>query len=952
MPYRKKLIEVALPLEAINVESAREKSIRQGHPSTLHLWWARRPLAACRAVLWSSLVDDPSEYMPNEESANLERERLFAILEKLVLWENIKNEEVLDIARLEIARSVARDLGIDVPIGKEAVLEFLATKAPPVLDPFSGGGSIPLEAQRLGLRANATDLNPVAVLINKALIEIPPKYAALPPIHPPELPSADLKGKNSSGQDTLFKRVWKGTDGLVEDVRYYGKWMSDYAEKRIGHLYPKVKITAEMLIKREDLRKQGLKPGEEMTVIAWLWARTVKCPNPACGVKMPLTRSFTLSTKKGQELYIQPKRKDNKSVDLLYELVSGKGNDTGTVNRGGGKCIICNTPVPFDYIRLEGKAKRMNPSLIAIICEGPNGKCYFSADSQDLRFIENIVPAWVPEIEMPYNPFSVRPPLYGFKNFADIFTNRQLNVLNTFSELLGEVVAEAKKQITNLGNEYQGYDIALATYLSFAISRGVNYWSTLTPWGGDFIVQTFGRQALPMIWDFAEGNPFSDSTGNWMGAIEWITRCLDKSIPAIGFGSAKQANAMASRVTEIPYLISTDPPYYNNVDYADLSDYFYVWLRHSLSSIYPTLFSTMLVPKTEELVATPYRFDGGKEEAKDFFEAGLLKAFSNIREMQQPRYPVSIYYAFKQAESDNSEDGNGGTVSTGWETMLEGLIKSGFMVIGTWPLRTERDQGLKSKMNVLASSILLVCRRQENNTGNITRRDFLSCLKKELSVSLRALQQGNIAPVDLAQTAIGPGMAIYSRYQSVLEADGTNMHVRAALALINHALDEYLAEQEGEYDGDTRWALAWFEQFGHEQGPYGVAETLSKAKNTSVEGLSHAGFLEARGGKVRLLQRDELDESWDPTKDKRLTAWESAQYLIRALDIEGEKGAGILLGKLGSLGETARDLAYRLYTICERKGWAQEALAYNMLVVAWPRIKEQSGKGPRQESLL
>lgn len=944
MTYRKKLIEVSLPLEAINEESAREKSIRHGHPSTLHLWWARRPLAACRAVLWSSLVDDPSEYMPDEESANRERDRLFAILEKLVKWENINNEIVLDAAKLEIARSVARELGCEVPVGKQAINDFLVTKAPPVLDPFAGGGSIPLEAQRLGLRAYASDLNPVAVLINKALIEIPPKFADLPPVHPTE---------PRERQGTFLKKEWKGAQGLAEDVRYYGKWMRDEAEKRIQHLYPKVKITTEMLTEREDLRKIGLKADDELTVIAWLWARTVKCPNPACSTRMPLVKSFTLSTIGGKQYVLEPViNSQSKPPTIRFKVSVSKGSATnGTVNRSGARCIVCNSPVPFDHVRNEGRSGNMSIQMTAIIAEGPKGMIYLSPIESHIKIVDFANPSWLPETELT-GKAAVNVPLYGMRRHGDLFTHRQLNALISFSNLVNEAKQRVKDDYRNSHHNFDidSYSEAIATYLAFGVDRSANYWSSLTPWGGGFIVQTFGRQALAMVWDFAEANPFSESTGNWLGAIEWICRCLDNTIPAIGIGQAIQKNAM-DLTFDSSAIICTDPPYYDNISYADLSDYFYVWIRRSLDGLYAELFSTMLVPKSDELIATPYRFGGDKKKAEIFFENGLRKFFASAAKIQKIAYPFTIFYAFKQSENDEGIETTT-VASTGWETMLEGLLDSNLMIDGTWPLRTERDQGLKTGQNVLASSIVLVCRPRMNDAENITRRDFLTALKKELIPALHQLQHSNIAPVDLAQAAIGPGMAIFSRYKAVLEADGTPMRVRAALALINQSLDEYLAEQEGEYDGDTRWALAWFEQYGHEQGSYGVAETLSKAKNTSVEGLSHAGFLEARAGKVRLLKRDELDDDWDPNKDKRLTAWETAQYLIRTLDKEGEKGAGALLGKLGSFGEMARDLAYRLYTICERKGWAQEALAYNMLVVAWPRIKEQSGKGPRQESLL
>jgi putative DNA methylase len=963
MPYRKKLIEVALPLDAINKESAREKSIRHGHPSTLHLWWARRPLAACRAVLFSQLVDDPSEYMPDEQSANAERERLFKIIEDLVKWENINNDEVLDKARLEIARSVARDLGEPAPVGKEAIREFLATKAPPVLDPFAGGGSIPLEAQRLGLRAYASDLNPVAVLINKALIEIPPKFANLPPVHPEDERAQAIREKQGKGkgkQAGLWQREWKGAQGLAEDVRYYGQWMRDEAFKRIGHLYPRVKITEEMLAERPDLKAQGLKAGDELAVIAWLWARTVKCPNPACGCQMPLLRSFALSKKNDRKYSLEFRIIESKPPEIRFSVQKKDVPEPdGTVNRNGSRCLACNTPVPLSYIREEGQKGRIGTVLTTIVAEGRRNRVYISPPNEHQDLNKSIRPKWRPDGELPRKHRNFQTPLYGMGNIGDLFTNRQATALTTFGDLTQELTYLIEEQshkhiISSKGSDGSAYSEAVCTYLAFAIDKGANYWSSLCTWhtGMEKLVSTFSRQALPMVWDFTEANPFSDSSGNFMLGVEQSAMMLEK-VPALGNGIAKIADAVNAGEHLGSSIISTDPPYYDNICYADLSDYFYVWLKYSLSKIYPGLFATLLVPKLSELVASSNRFGGNQEKANTFFEDGLRSVFRNFHKAGNSKLPVTVFYAYKQSES--GDDGNtnvkidqfeNSRISTGWETMLGSLVESSFQITGTWPMRTELVTSLKKGMNVLATSVVLVCRPRLESSTRITRREFLATLKSEIPHALHQLQQGNIAPVDFAQAAIGPGMAVFSRYKQVLEADGTPMRVRTALALINQALDEFLAEQEGEYDADTRWALAWYEQYGFNEGPFGVAETLSKTKNTSVGGLEEAGVLAARAGKVRLLSRSELKETWDPSQDKRPTAWEAVQYLIRALDTQGEQGAALLLSRLGGLGETAHDLAYRLYTICERKGWAQDALGYNMLATAWPRLRELAQREP------
>jgi putative DNA methylase len=904
---KRKLIEVALPLEAINRESAREKSIRHGHPSTLHLWWARRPLAACRAILFASYVDDPSAHpdeFPTEEAQKAERERLFKIIEDLVKWENTTNEEILKAAREEIRR-------------------FCGDDPPPVYDPFCGGGSIPLEAQRLGLTAYASDLNPVAVLITKALIEIPPKFAGQPPVHPDE---RKLKGTGA----------WTGARGLAEDVRYYGKWMRDEAERRIGHLYPKVKLPPE-------------RGGGEATVIAWIWARTVKSANPAWDGPMPLVRSFALSTKKGKETWVQP-IVDRENKRIRFEIRTGPGCPEGTVGRQGAVCLATGTPVPLSHIREEAKAGRMSQQLMAIVAEGHRSRTYLAPNAeQESVALQAAPPDDAPASELPPRALGFRTQAYGMTRHRDLFTDRQLLALCTFADLVSNARAEASAEGASIAHAD-----ALATYLACAISKLADRHSTITNWypSRESTSSTFARQAIPMTWDFVETNPLLDGTGSFANAANWTAESVEMlygSTPAM----VSQLDAAAVRPGR-PVVWATDPPYYDNIGYADLSDFFYVWLRRALRDIHPGLFSTLLTPKAQELVATPYRHGGDMRAAEAHFEAGLGTAFARMRQSQAPDYPLTVIYAFKQAEQAGDFQA---LASTGWETMLEGLLAAGLSVQGTWPLRSEAGNRMVARgTNALASSIALVCRPRPDSAALATRKDFLAALKAELPGALRHLQQGSIAPVDLAQAAIGPGMAVFSRYSKVVEADGSAMSVRTALGLINQVLDETLAEQEADFDGDTRWAVAWFEQHGMNPGPYGMAETLSKAKNTAINGLVAAGILESRAGKVRLLERTELPGAWDPAADSRLTVWELAQHLIRGLESGGENEAADLLRRIGGLGETARELAYRLYVICERKKWAKEALAYNGLVVAWPEISRLAAapapSGPAQQELL
>ncbi|MEX1138033.1 MAG: DUF1156 domain-containing protein [Bacteroidota bacterium] len=954
MIQKKKLIEVALPLEAINKASVREKSIRHGHPSTLHIWWARRPMAAARAVIFAQIVDDPSAYpdlFPTEKMQQKERQRLFKIIEELVKWENTANEEVLQRARGEIWNSWRRACAENADDPRAAGL-FDRNKLPAFHDPFAGGGTLPLEAQRLGLEAYASDLNPVAVLLNKAMIEFPPRFADKPPVNP-----------EARNDKNMFGRDWKAAQGLADDVRYYGQWMRDEAEKLIGHLYPKVDVTAQMAKDRPDLKPHV---GERFTVIAWLWARTLNSPNPAFSdVKVPLASSFILSAKSGREAYIVPVIEGG---DYRFTVRVGKPKNAdvaklGTTagKRAAFRCLMSGVPITYEYIREEGKSGRMSTRLMAIVAESKKGHIFLPPTTEMEEVALKAKPSWKPEVSLPSNPRDFKTPNYGLTTFADLFTPRQLVALTAFSNLVREARERAKGDALAAGMFDDGIPLrdggtggsaladALAVYLTLGVGRSANYWSAQTTWGGDFIVQSFGRQALPMVWDHAEVNPFSSSTGNWSGALEWIEKVIANSLPASKNGMAVQSDAQTQSLSR-GLIVSTDPPYYDNICYADLSDYFYVWLRRSLKPIFPELFSTLAVPKDEELVATPYRH-GSKQQAEAFFLDGMTRAMKRLSELTHPSFPVTIYYAFKQSETKNAE----GTASTGWETFLDAVIRAGFALSGTWPIRTERDQGLKTGSNVLASSIILVCRRRSVDARTATRREFITALKSELPDALAHVQDGNIAPVDLAQAAIGPGMAVYTRFDKVLDAGGKPLSVREALALINQTLDEVLAEQEGDFDADTRWALAWFEQMGFAEGEYGVAEQLSKSKNTSVAGMVEAGILESKRGKVRLLKPKELPATWDPAKDERLTNWEMVHNLVRALESGGDTAAAAVMAKLGAKAEPARELCYRLFALCERKKRANEALSYNALVQSWPEIMrlaaEQNKEISSQESL-
>lgn len=919
---KRKLIEVALPLEVINRESAREKSIRHGHPSTLHLWWARRPLAAARAVLFAQLVDDPSslpDQFPTEESQRVERERLHGIIERLVVWENVRDERLLAEARAEIMKSCDGN-------------------PPAILDPFAGGGTIPLEAQRLGLEAHASDLNPVAVLINKALIEIPPKFRGQKPVFPG---SAESEVRN-----------WKGAEGLAADVRAYGAWMRDQAQERIGHLYP---------------------GADGRTVIACIWARTVTCPNPACRIEMPLVRSWWLGKKKGRESYVVPSIVGDPShpsglrvkFEVEHDRAGAPTADTdGTVGRTGAMCVNCGSAVSLNHIREQGRQVGLGEKLMAVVAEGQRQRLYLSPSDENVKAADVAVPVDVPGGDLPNNPRDFKTPNYGMNRWAHLFTPRQLTALTTFSDLVSEtrerVLADALRAGMPLGvrlelggSDAEAYADAVATYLGMGVSRFTDRHSNLTTWDSgpakEYERSVFSRHAVQMTWDFVESNPFGGAGADFDKSIAWMCKAIDR-FATDRHGIAKQADASARSYAGM--VLSTDPPYYDNVGYSDISDFFYVWLRRALRGVHPQLLSTMLVPKAEELVANPYRHDG-KDGAKEFFEDGFRKVFARARQDANPGFPITVWYAFKQSDTDSE-----GTTSSGWETLLEGMIRGGWAITATWPNRSEMsNRMIASGTNALASSIVLSLRPRTEGAPTIDRRGFIDALQSELPGALRDLQQGHIAPVDLPQAAIGPGMAVFSRYGAVLEPDGSKMTVRSALARINEILDEVLNEQEGDFDATTRFAIAWYRQYGYGIGKFGDADNLARARNTSVETMDRDEILTSRAGKVQLIKPADLDWDYDVLSDDHTSAWEALHHTIKVLERDGIAHAGDFLRDATSRPDGAvdldlvKELAFLLFSLAEKNGWTKDALSFNALATSWPDIvdamKRAEGSGPR-----
>lgn len=903
-PPRRKLIEASIPLEKINTESRREKSIRTGHPSTVHQWWSRKPTAAARAVLFAQIIDDPStrpDLFPTQEAQEAERRELFTLIEKLSKWESVTARDS-DNPLIEAKKRIRLYTGDDLPI---------------IADPFAGGGSIPLEAQRLGLPATASDLNPVAVLLEKALLEIPSRFANRPPI--------------SIATEALFdkKQTWTGSKGLAEDILFFGQSLLEKAKSELSDLYPEVQLN----------------DGTKVPAIAWLWVRTTTCPNPACGVAAPLTSSWYLTKKKGKEKFLHPIIQDRK---ISYKICDGLKNvPDGTVNRSGAKCINCGSAISLQHIRDEGQAGKLGHDLTAIVADTSSGRSYFapSKSDEDAAFVS--LPEDLPPGEIPDKALGFRVKPYGFNNYSDLFSPRQLVALSTLSGL----VEDLKKQIVSVGSNSEWEDLdsyadAVVTILAICISKLANNSSALTTWMKDrgAFREVFSRQALPMYWDYAENNPLGPHGGALEENISKVATAVAAAPIASSFCVPVNQDALKSDLSG--KVISTDPPYYDYVGYSDLSDFFYIWLRRSLRHIYPQLFNRVLVPKNDELVANPYRHNG-EQGAQEYFETGFVKFFEHARQHASVTYPMTVYYAFKQ------QDAKSATLS-GWETVLEGMIKSGWQITATWPMRTESPgRVLANGTNALASSILLVLRQRPENAPLITRSDFLSELKEALPAALKDLQKGTISPVDLPQSAIGPGMKIFSKYNGVYESDGHKMTVRSALSIINEILDEVLSEQEGDYDSDTRFAIAWFRTYGFNSSIYGNADSLARARNTSIDHLVRSGILDSGRGEVHLLSPADLYEAdqgqspYDPSSDNSVSAWETVLHLAKELDFgNGVEGAGILLSQVPPQidRELCKQLAFLLFSIAESLNESKTALLFNQLGTSWNDIEEAARK--------
>lgn len=912
--YKPKLIEVALPLVAINDACAKEKTVKHGHPSNLHMYWARRPLAAARAVLWATLVDDPSGRSDLDESQQAEeRERLFQTLSRLASWENSDDRELLREARAELERAYPQGL-------------------PRVVDPFGGGGAIAIEAQRLGLPVTSGDINPVAVLIQRAVTELPRRFRGLPAI---------------SAEGRLTEATSADSDGLGEDVLHYGLALRDSVANSLAELYPSVHHE-----------------GAELQPIAWVWARTVQSPDPSWNGHVPLVGSWVLSKKPGKpKVWIEPVV-DRAAQEIRYELrTGGEPNLDRTISRGSGVCVATGATIPADYIKSEGVAGRIGSALMAIVADGPNGRVFVRPTENHVEAAARAVPSEETiSGAMSRHPQYMGTPRYGLDEWRKLFTPRQLVALTALSEGLKSMhteiesdaqragVGDDDRPLRDGGSGPRAYADAIVTYLAMTIDKLADLANSLCRWEpvAQCPRQLFGRQAVSMVWDFAEGNPFGQRSGSFQVLLEGQKRVLQgKGLrERASEATVVQRDARSLVSAERDVVVSTDPPYYDAVPYADISDFFYVWLRRSLSDIFPDECATLLTPKSEEMVADYQRY-GSREGAERHFEDSMAEFMKEVAAAQRSDTPFTIYYAYKATEVANGE-----ARSTGWDTFLSAVLDAGLQVTATWPLRTENASRLRAmKSNALASSIVLSCRQRQTTAPLASRGEFMAALRSELPEAVRVLQSGNIAPVDLAQSTIGPGIKVFSRYAKVVEADGSSMSVSDALAIINDVLGEVLDGEEAELDRDTRFAVTWYTQNGYNPGRSGDADAQARAKNTSLRGIEDSGIGEARGGQFRLFERSELDPTWDPVDDERRTVWEATQYLVAALE-RSETEAAELLHRMGGYADRARQLAYVLFQRATDKGWAEEAGAYNGLITAWPSLQAIGGAGDTQGSLL
>lgn len=888
MSYKKKLIEVALPLDEINDASSKEKSIRQGHPSTLHLWWARRPLASCRSVLLAQLIDDPSEHLdkfPTKKQQDRERQRLMDLIAQAAPWKSIENQNLISDLKKEIAASKADEVC--------------------VLDPFSGGGSIPLEAVRLGLHAVGGDLNPVATIISKATAAIPKKFSGMKPKHP----------------NAQSRTDYVGLDGLSEDIRCFGDDLLSIMKSKIGKYYPKV---------------TGPK-NESLDVVAWLWVRTVKSPNPAFSdVEVPLVRQNFICTKEGNRSWVKVKfDKKNRKIVLVIESERAGDHPPELEKYAEAlnfKDFASGGSIPQNYIRETANSVGLGYMPLAIVASGGRNRLYLSFSNDSL--VEVPSSEFLDEHDAPRISGYFNPPLWGHKTFGSLFHSRQKFALQTFSE----EVLNMKNHVQKITRDEE-YTKFILLYLTLGVGRIANRLSSFTIWNpeGETIEQTFSEQGVPMVWDFAEPNLLGDATGSWSKSLEYIYKVVQR-LPT---GHAEIINESAAKLKVSggrPIVISTDPPYFSSITYADFADFFYLPFRSILKEIYPDIFRTITSPKTEEAVAAWHRFDGDKAKASQHFKTQLGAALKNSSAMADDAFPLTIYYAFKSTEISKGSEG----IASAWESILDIIIDAGLQVVRTWPLRTERISGRKASKNVLASSIVIVCRKIKNRDSAITQREFISEVKKVLPNAIELLKEQRINPADLPQAIVGVGMEIFSKYRAVIDSSDKKLTVRDAISIINDLSESTTSKSAFSFDEFTQWALLWLQINGFNEGEYGEALKIAQAKSVDLDLAKDRGIIESKSAKIKLVAPSKLVPEKFESKVSTASLWEISTVLASTLAQHGEYATATLLSETKADVQTVRDVSYRAFELCEKHKTSSDAILFKGLIESWDEIVKAS----------
>ncbi len=932
--YKKKLIEVALPLEAINAESVTQKTGRPktGYPTSIHKYWAQRSIATARAAIWASLVDDPSSHpdkWPTPESQATERAKLFNQLEEIISWDKTTDSAVWQRAQATAKSSWGGIL-------------------PPFLDPFAGSGAIPLEALRFGMETHASDLNPLAVTLERAVIAWAPRFSGKPAVN-----AASSTGLQHTSPSA----------GLADDIRHYAEQINADLRERVGKHYPRVLAP----------NGQKVEPG------VYIWARTVECPNQVCRGRTPLVLNWRLSSR-GDKAYVKP-RINAKDKTINFEIDYGQdAPEPSFSGRRGGVCIFCATPITLDYVRTHANTDTIEDRLLAIAVGDEYSWKFSPGTLKDEELARNVpAPTWIPRGEIPLSP-NVRAPLWGMKTWASLYTPRQLLVLselhNSIKVIQTEVEVAAKnssafpvdpRSLSEGGSGPRAYAEAVRSYLHLVGTNLADYSCKFATWkpDGPQIGVAFVRQALGITWGYAEGSLLGKGGANFMEKAKRVAEVVER-LPAGNQGIALQQDATKIVWSaDVKPLIITDPPYFDLIEFGELSDFFYVWMREAMRDLDPDLYATLQTPKDDELTASPHRFEGDKLKGKQEFESGLTEAMTRLREIANPDLPLSIYYAYNDRETTEDDSGQMVTSSSGWETMLQSLVNAGLTVVATYPFRTEaKGRANSNGTNALAAAILVVCRIRSETAKVGTRAEFVQGLTSVMTPALRDLVAADIGPIDLAQAAIGPGMSVYTAYSKVLEANGNQMSMGTALDLIHQSVKEAQGSQDATFDAETRWAIEWFSTYRYTDGEYGDAQVLANSAGITMQGLAEAGVVKAAGGKVALSAGDGLPEDWDPSTDTRVTSWEVLHHLMRALLPEemgpaAKSGGGSeaeavkIAEKLSpALMQNAKLLAYRLFEICREQSWDKEGMAFNNFGRSWGEIQSAERKAPGDQQGL